>query len=352
LVTYLVDNNLVSKICVADKVPPQVAGLSEREKAIFENQDLVTFKQANLARDAKVEEVFNHDGGNYTYVINLAGATKYSQPQEVYQENIIDVARVCALASAQHHVARYIEVSTSQIYNYKNAPTGGWAENGPLAPWTGISIARMAAEQAVQGTRGLNYVIVRPSIVYGPGDILGITPRVVIGAIYKESGEKMELLWSKSLKMNTVHVEDVCRAIWHLTNHGNSGAIYNLSDKNDTDQGKINDVLEEIYGIKTGFLGKAMSSMAKALGMKNLTDTVNDKHLKPWSDLCKNRGIHDTPLTPYLDEELLYKCDLTINGSAIESTGFNYQRPNLTADSIRQVIHDFEQKAVFPHGLI
>jgi len=232
----------------------------------------------------------------------------------------------------------------------KNSPDGGWAENGTLAPWTGIGTARLQSEQAVQGTRGLNYVIVRPSIVYGKGDIVGLTPRIFIGAIYKESGEKMELLWSKSLKMNTVHVDDVVRAIWHLTNHGNSGSIYNLSDKNETDQGKINDLLEEIYGIKTGFLGKTMSGLAKGLGMKNLTDTVNDKHLKPWSDLCKSRGIMDTPLTPYLDEELLYKCDCHINGSAIERTGFAYNHPNVTSGDLREVVHDFVQKGVFPPG--
>jgi len=216
----------------------------------------------------------------------------------------------------------------------------------------GIAQARLEAEQAVANTPGLNYVIVRPAIVYGPGDILGVTPRVVIGAIYKESGERMELLWSQSLRLNTVHVEDVVSALWHLTSHGNSGSIYNLSDKNDTNQGKINEILEEIYGIKTGFLGKAKSSIAKALGMKQLTDFVNDKHLKPWSDLCKSRGILDTPLTPYLDEELLYKCETSINGSAIENTGFAYNRPNVTADAIREVILDFVHKGVFPDGLI
>jgi len=85
LVRYLAENDLVSKICVSDKVPPQVAGLSDVERQIFES-DLVSFKQANLARENKVEEVFTHDGGNFNFVINLAGATKYSQPQEVYQE--------------------------------------------------------------------------------------------------------------------------------------------------------------------------------------------------------------------------------------------------------------------------
>jgi nucleoside-diphosphate-sugar epimerase len=351
LVRYLATNNLVSKICVSDKVPPQVAGLSETEKAIFES-DLVTFKQANLARENKVEEVFNHDGGHYSFVINLAGATKYSQPPEVYQENIIDVSRTCAQVAKRHNVTRYIECSTSQVYSHKSSPSSGWAENGTLSPWTGVGSARLEAERAVQGVQGLNHVIIRPALVYGPGDILGITPRLVIGAIYKQSGEKMELLWSASLKMNTVHVEDCVRAIWHLTTRGNNGAIYNLCDKNDTDQGKINELLEGMYGIKTAFLGKTKSSLAKALGMKNLTDMVNDKHLKPWSDLCKSKGIHDTPLTPYLDEELLYKCNNHINGNAIESTGFRYNKPNMDANSLREVITDFVQKGIFPTGLV
>ena len=34
--------------------------------------------------------------------------------------------------------------------------------------------------------------------------------------------------------MNTVHVTDVCRALWHLTDHGVVGGVYNLADKGDT----------------------------------------------------------------------------------------------------------------------
>jgi len=298
-----------------------------------------------------IDNVFTHDGGEYTIVVNLAGATKYSQSWELYQENIIDVARVCAAAAARHGCTRFIEVSTAQVYSHKNVVDGGWDENGTLAPWTSIGKARHEAEQAVANS-GLNYVVVRPSIVYGVGDISGLTPRVVIGAIYKESGETMELLWSKSLKLNTVHVNDVVRAIWHLHDHGTSGQIFNLSDKNDTDQGKINQVLEELYGIKTSFLGKTKSSIAKALGMKQLTDMVNEKHLKPWSDLCKSKGILDTPLTPYLDEELLYKCETFINGSFIETTGFSYNFPNLTSNLLREVINDFVGKGAFPNGLV
>ncbi len=61
-------------------------------------------------------------------------------------------------------------------------------------------------------------------------------PKVIIASIYKNLREKMKLLWNRDLKMNTVHVLDVCRAIWHLYLHGQRGHIYNLADKSETSQ--------------------------------------------------------------------------------------------------------------------
>lgn len=34
--------------------------------------------------------------------------------------------------------------------------------------------------------------------------------------------------------MNTVHVKDVCKALWHLCLHGARGEIYHLADMGDT----------------------------------------------------------------------------------------------------------------------
>ena len=59
-------------------------------------------------------------------------------------------------------------------------------------------------------------------------------PRLITAACYKQLGEKMKLLWSKDLKMNTVHVCDVVRALWHLRDAGAPGQVYNLADKGET----------------------------------------------------------------------------------------------------------------------
>lgn len=140
-------------------------------------------------------------------------------------------------------------------------------------------------------------------MVYGPGDTSGLAPRIIVGAVYKKLNEKQKNLWTKDLAVNTVHVEDVCAAMW-LARTFENGSVHNVST-GDTDQGVINELLEQIFGIKTGFWGSAMSTVAKGISLKAIAEEANDKHLKPWSDLCKEQGIQSTPLSPYIDQELL-----------------------------------------------
>jgi dTDP-4-dehydrorhamnose reductase len=161
-VAYLAKNKLASKITVADKVLPATANLNDEEKAIFQS-DLVSFKQANLAREATIDKVFEHDGGNYEYVFNLAASTKYSQVDEVYKENIIDLSRICAAAAKKHGAKRFIEVSTAQVYDSGKKAS---VESSKLKPWTLIAKASLEAEKAVAAA-GVNHVIVRPAIIYG-----------------------------------------------------------------------------------------------------------------------------------------------------------------------------------------
>jgi len=194
----------------------------------------------------------------------------------------------------------------------------------------------------------LEYVILRPAIVYGPGDTYGLAPRIIVGAVYKFLQDKQKNLWNAELAMNTVHVHDVCKAIWAAGNTIKSGSVYNLADKNATDQGKINSVLEQLFGIKTGFYGKLLSSGAQAVGLKTIAETANEKHLKPWSDLCKKSGITSTPLSPYVDPELIKNTPLSIDGSAIESTGFKYDYPNIQKEHYEEIMNYYVEQGLFP----
>lgn len=221
-----------------------------------------------------------------------------------------------------------------------------------MKPWTLLAKASLQGEEVVKSTDGLKYVIVRPAIVYGPGDIGGITPRLITGAVYQKLGETMELLWSKDLRINTVHVRDVVSALTHLCTAGNDNEIYNLADSGDSSQGSINKFLEKLFGIKTDFLSSLKSKLYTGLAMKTVAETANDKHLAPWGELLKEHDMVGSALTPYLDEELLYNNSLSVDGSKITTTGFKYKYPEVTLDLLVEVIKDFEEKRMFPKGLL
>jgi len=347
LVMYLHKSKLASKVCVADKQLFQIAGLSEAELAIYKS-DFVSFRQADLQNPVHVEKTFTHEGGNYDYVVNLAAATKYSQAKEVYEANIVNVAKACVAEAAKHKIKRFIQVSTGQVYKAEKKPS---TETSTLKPWTMIAQAHADAEAVVQQS-ALNYIIVRPAIVYGTGDVLGITPRLLVGSIYKETGKTMQSLYTKDLRTNTVHADDAAKALHFLFTNGKSGDIYNLADKGDTDQGKVNKCIEAIYGIKTGFVNALKMTAAAAMGTKFLCSYANDQHLKPFSDACKKYGVGETPLTPYLDEELIKDTPTGVDGSKIESLGFKYDHPDLNPASLKEVLQDYVQKKYFPKELL
>jgi len=347
-VEYLADNGFVSKIRVVDKVPPDLAGLSKKQSELYKSE-LVDFRQANLARESSMAKVYDQADGKWDFVVNLAGETKYSQTEEVYKENILDVSLTCGNAAAKQGIKTFVEVSTAQVYDAGKKPSD---ESDKTKPWTKLAKAKLQAEEELRKVKGLNLIVIRPAIVYGPGDISGLTPRLICGAVYKFLDEKMEFLWDKDLKINTVHVYDVCAALWFLLQNGNAGDIYNLCDDNDTDQGSVNELLEKIFKIKTTFMGYLKSKAATAIAMKTVAETANEKHLKPWSDLCKQQGIVNTPLTPYLDEELLYNNAYSVDGEKITKAGFKYKYPKMTEEPLRATLTYFMELGYFPKDML
>lgn len=90
--------------------------------------------------------------------------------------------------------------------------------------------------------------------------------RIVCAASYIEIKETMKFLWDKNMRINTVHVLDVVQAIWFCIinkNRIDSGSKFNLCDKNDTNQGKINNILEDIFNIKISYVGSFLSNVAR-----------------------------------------------------------------------------------------
>jgi len=349
LVQFLLSNDLVSKVRLCDKLVTANAYLSPEHQKMVEEDPRVEFKQVNLARESTIDKVFDSEEGPWDFVINCAGETKYSQGDVVYKENILDTSVTAAKAAAKRNVNKWIEVSTAQVYDSGKKHSN---ETSATKPWTKLAEFKLQAEEAIKAIPGLNWIIVRPAIVYGPGDISGLTHRFVCAAVYKQMGESMEFLWDKDLKYNTVHVKDVVSALWFLTQQGKVGEIYNLADSGDTTLANVAELITKMFGIKTSFMGFLQSKAISVIGMKTAAETANEKHLSPWSELCKTHNIHNSPLTPYLDQELLYNDNYSVDGTKITKLGFSYEFPQPTEEELRKVMTYFVDLKYFPQGVL
>ena len=175
-------------------------------------------------------------------------------------------------------------------------------------------------------------------------------PRLICGLIYQKLQEEMTFLWSEDLFLNTVYVKDVVEAIWFLFKNGNFGEIYNLSDQGKTNQKKINKIISEIFKIKTSCLGTFKSTFAR-LNFQNVVESVNEKHMQPWGRILLENNINNSPLIPYLEPELLYNNDLSINGNKICKLGFIYKNPEINTNLLIESLNYWVEIKVFPSFL-
>jgi nucleoside-diphosphate-sugar epimerase len=233
LVKYLLDNELASFVRVVDKKAPFMAFLSaDYRAALVEQPALVECVQADVADADMLEAAFfappregfgagvagagageggAGEGGagmSWDFVVNLAAETALGKRDDFYQKAVDGAARSGALAaSLAPRLKKYVFVSSASVYE----PTAAASrEDAPLAPWTAVAESMLRCERALAEVPGLPLVVLRPALVYGPGDFGSLMPRCVVAASYARAGERMELLWDGAAKLRCVPRARTC----------------------------------------------------------------------------------------------------------------------------------------------
>jgi nucleoside-diphosphate-sugar epimerase len=152
----------------------EVVGLYRSQRT--DNGDIAALLQrrgAQLIRGDILEpESFQGALEGVDCVCHFAGAFRESDADERYFErtNVEGAVRVLHAAAA-HGVRRFVHCSTAGIYGQR--VSGVVDESTPIHPWNSYERSKLAAEAAVRKSAkaaGMEYVILRPSAVYGPRD--------------------------------------------------------------------------------------------------------------------------------------------------------------------------------------
>lgn len=208
----------------------------------------------------------------------------------------------------------------------------------------------------------LNLIIVRLAHVYGDYASQFVATALTMARVYQHLDEELKWLWTKDLRVNTVHVTDVVRALfsiadWYAVDNQPNWDVkamgkiptFNIVDKGQTSQGTMAEIIGQIFGIKTGFQGQLISTFAR-LNMDSVVDDVNDEVLGPWAELLEDAGItRPGPLTPFMEKELLKDTDLSMDGSRLEKVlGFTYEKPKITKDLLQEMIDSYTRIGWWP----
>ena len=201
LVQNLVTRPKCASIVVADKLIPLTSYFTPEMIELYKNAKIKRV-QCDLSRVQQMERIFPHlkvkkekpenkdnkdkkDNKeaaekkedlsiyNYDYIINLCGETRFGQQDNDYKVKCLDTAlNVGKEACKLKTLIRWIEISTAQVYEPRKTPP--IKENGKIAPFTRLAASRYKVETELKKL-GLPLVILRPSIVYGPGDRTGLS---------------------------------------------------------------------------------------------------------------------------------------------------------------------------------
>ncbi|RKP11887.1 hypothetical protein BJ684DRAFT_17572 [Piptocephalis cylindrospora] len=154
---------------------------------------------------------------------------------------------------------------------------------------------------------------------------------------------------------HTIHVDDIVEATWEATQwyrkKGRSGTvIFNLADKGKTTHGDIVRAVGKVFDVPVQFYGSIKLKMYHvALKMEMVRDEVNEKHMKPWTKLLEDSGIHNSQLSPYMDETYLQFEEVNVDGGKLtRETGYQYKWSGVTVEGLKAQVASYQRAGIWP----
>jgi len=193
----------------------------------------INFIELNLSSQADLERQLN--GHSFDYVVHAAGVTKCLDKDDFFRINTEGTKNlVRALRTLNITPKRFIYISSLSVMGpvREQQPYTDILESDVPQPDTAYGESKLMAEDFLETVKGLNYVILRPTGVYGPR-------------------ERDYFMMAQSIKKHTdfavgykpqditfIYVDDLVQAIFLALDKGESGRAYFLSDG-------------EVYGSRT-----------------------------------------------------------------------------------------------------
>ena len=203
----------------------------------------IRFIELNLSSKAQLVEQLR--GQDFDYVVHAAGVTKCLNKADFHRINTEGTKNLVeALLEVEMPLKRFVFVSSLSIFGAikEQQPYEEIRESDTPQPNTEYGRSKLAAEQYLEKKKGLPYIILRPTGVYGPR-------------------EKDYFIMAKSIQQHSdfavgykrqditfVYVKDVVQAVFLALEKGEDGRKYFLSDGEVYQSATFSNLIHEALG--------------------------------------------------------------------------------------------------------
>lgn len=310
----------------------EIVAACQYNTTLFENTKRISPVQIDITKPETIPVCLNKT----ECIVHCAALLDIAAPNEkLYEVNVHGTANMLAAARAQN-VGRFIFFSTAEVYNTpQQMPV---TEQNQLNPGTAYGRSKLAAEQLLQDARrewGLQTIILRPSLVYGPGCIYAGGFFILL-LILKELGIRTLPIIRGNIRFNCVHVDDVVGFVEHLISHGNGwNSVFTLADNNIIDMEGFQNIIYQSFGFKSGFsiaYPKKMLALLSRFGkhapllwwVSPFVALVNAY----WRKVCHRYHLQPVLRFPRLDSSILHFARIPGNflfdNSRVQATGYRF----------------------------
>lgn len=212
----------------------------------------------------------------YNYIIHAAGVTR---AVSAYEYDLINADYTANLANAAVqsgiNLKKFVLISSLAAIGPLTGLNGIITEDTTPNPITAYGKSKLLAEHKLKAVKDLNYIILRPTAVYGPRD-------TGIFIFFKQVSKRLEAYIGRGQqKLSFIYVTDLARAsVRSLYAAGNS--TYNLSDGNFYDKYELGLLTKTILNVKTlkihlmlNFVKLIAAVSEKISGMRNTAPILN-----------------------------------------------------------------------------
>jgi len=180
----------------------------------------------------------------YDYIIHAAGVTKANSKAEYDAINTDYTVNLAKAAVVSGRIKKFVFISSLAAVGPMATVEGILTETTAQAPVTAYGHSKKRAEEELKKFTSLNYVILRPTAVYGPRD-----KDILI--VLKQFANRFEPYIGKIEQyLSFIYVKDLAQACIQALTRGEQSA-YLLSDGKRYDRYQLANITKRLLGIST-----------------------------------------------------------------------------------------------------